>query len=372
MLALPYPEQGGDLATLRNFVNISDEDWPLLAGHVVGQFNPAGPYTILNLVGEHGTGKSTAAECVRKLIDPYTPLHRGRPRNEHELAISAELSWVMSYDNLGSIAEWLSDALCRLSTGGGFGARMLYTDDEERRFEATRPIILNGIEDVASRGDLLDRSIIINLPHLQVRPESEIRQAFEKAWPELLGACLDAASMALRRRYTVEIGVFPRMADFTRWAVAAEPVMGVEEGAFLKAYRANRRHANNLVLEMSLVGAAVMEYLKARAQWSGSAGELLKALNSEASEPTQRAQEWPKAGHALTGKLKRLAPNLRAIGIEVTFGRIGHARARTLTLTKIDTAGKREVHEEDPDEEAYREYMRDSQLENPDDETPVF
>ena len=58
---------------------------------------------------------------------------------------------------------WLSDALCRLATGGGFGTRQLYSDDEESLFEARRPVLLNGIEEVAVRGDLLDRSLIVTL-----------------------------------------------------------------------------------------------------------------------------------------------------------------------------------------------------------------
>jgi hypothetical protein len=54
------------------------------------------------------------------------------------------------------LPHWLSDALCRLATGGSFAVRQLYTDDEEVLFEASRPILLNGIEDVICRPDLGD------------------------------------------------------------------------------------------------------------------------------------------------------------------------------------------------------------------------
>src|SRR4051812_24280802 len=81
--------------------------------------------------------------------------------------------------------------------GGSFAVRQLYTDRDEVLFQAARPIILNGIEDVITRPDLADRAIFLTLPHFQEerrRPEKEIWRAFESAQPHILGALLDAAS----------------------------------------------------------------------------------------------------------------------------------------------------------------------------------
>ena len=74
--------------------------------------------------------------------------------------IAARNSWVLAFDNVSSVPDWLSDAFCRLSTGGGLATRMLYTDDDEILFDAQRPVLLTGIEEVATRGDLLDRSLM--------------------------------------------------------------------------------------------------------------------------------------------------------------------------------------------------------------------
>jgi hypothetical protein len=49
----------------------------------------------------------------------------------------------VALDNLSDIKPWLSDCLCRLSTGGGFSTRTLFENDEETIFNATRPVILN-------------------------------------------------------------------------------------------------------------------------------------------------------------------------------------------------------------------------------------
>lgn len=58
---------------------------------------------------------------------------------------------MLAYDNLSWLSTEMSHALCRLATGAGFGTRRLYTDDEEATFYASRPVIVNGIEEVATR-----------------------------------------------------------------------------------------------------------------------------------------------------------------------------------------------------------------------------
>src|SRR5215212_3526332 len=114
---------------------------------------------------------------LKAITDPSTAPVRTVPRGERDLVIAANNSRVVALDNLSGLPPWLSDALCRLSTGGGFGTRKLFADDEETLFDATRPIILNGITDVATRADLLDRAIVLTLPTIpeeERRPEAEL------------------------------------------------------------------------------------------------------------------------------------------------------------------------------------------------------
>ena len=72
--------------------------------------------------------------------------------------IAANNGHVLAFDNLSSLPGWLSDALCRLASGGSFALRQLYTDADEVLFQAARPTILNGIEDIITRQDLADRA----------------------------------------------------------------------------------------------------------------------------------------------------------------------------------------------------------------------
>src|SRR5262249_1894502 len=150
-------------------------------------------------------------------------------------------SWIVGFDNMSYVASDLSDALCGLATGGAYATRTLYTDDEETILAAERPIILNGIEDIGTRSDLLDRSLIVELPRIEpnaLLTEDVFRRDFERARPRILGALLDAVSAALRRLPTVKRAAteWPRMADFAQWAVAAELALGLNAGEFLKAY----------------------------------------------------------------------------------------------------------------------------------------
>ena len=144
--------------------------------------------------------------------------------------IAAHNGHLLAFDNLSGLPAWLSDALCRLASGGSFAVRQLYTDDEEVLFKAARPTLLNGIEDIIGRSDLADRAILLTLGPIgeeQRRSETELWREFELARPAILGALLDAAAHGLRAVGSVHLGRLPRMADFALWATACEQVSGL-------------------------------------------------------------------------------------------------------------------------------------------------
>ena len=188
MLPLPEPVRGGSLDALRSLINVrGDADYALLASWPLAALRERGPYPVLNLTGEHGAAKTMCAEFLRGLIDPSITRHRGPPRDERDLVIAANNGHVIALDNLSQIPPWLSDALCRLSTGGGFATRQLYTDTDEVLLASQRPISITSIEDVVTRGDLADRSLSLTLasiPDDRRRTDAEMRAAYETARPE--------------------------------------------------------------------------------------------------------------------------------------------------------------------------------------------
>ena len=225
-MPLPVPEAGGEIDELRRFVNATDEGWSLYCSWLVAALRPTGPYPVLDLVGEQGSAKSTTARIARMVTDPNKALLHSPPSDERNLMIAAANSRVLAFDNLSHIPQWLSDALCRLATGGGFAHRALYTDAEELVLEAQRPVILTAIGENFRRSDLLDRELMINLPTISEEarvPEKRFWEEFEAARPRILGALLDGVVEALRMEQTIELDTHPRMADFAVWARAAAP-----------------------------------------------------------------------------------------------------------------------------------------------------
>lgn len=177
--------------------------WPLAA------LRAGGPYPLLAISGEQGSVKCVLSKLLKALIDPNAAPVRSLSRQERELMIAANNGYLLAFDNLSGLPNWLSDALCRLATGGSFAARQLYTDNEEILFEAARPILLNSIEEVVSRPDLADRAIFLTLAPVgetQRRPGSELWREFEIAQPRILGVLLEAVVHGLRAMSDVHLG----------------------------------------------------------------------------------------------------------------------------------------------------------------------
>ena len=353
---LPVPQAHGTLDDLEKFLNVRAEgDLKLVLGWLVMAFNPRGPYPILVLNGEQGSAKSTAARLLRSIVDPSQAPLRSPPREERDLLVAARNSWVIAFDNLSGIKEWLADALCRIATGGGYSARQLYTDGDEVIFEAMRPVVLNGIPDLATRPDLADRAIILKLPTIHEtkrRTETKLWADFDEASGRILGFLLDAVSTALRRRDEVQIQLIPRMGDFCIWAEAAGPAFGWRPGQFTEAYQSNRAAAISMTVNADMVAETILVLINEVKVWQGTATELFDMLNLRVSDQIRRSDQWPKAPNALSTRLRRAAPGLRAMGLEV----IEHDQARPkwwelrIRVQKTDMIDKT-VISDDPDDD---------------------
>jgi len=337
---LPPPEEGGSLADLRQFVNVGDEDWPLVAGWLVAAVRPVGPFPVLFLHGEQGSGKSTQARVLRALVDPNFAALRAAPRDVQDLAVSAHNNWVMALDNLSSLPTWLSDALCRLSTGGGFATRALYANDRETVFHAQRPALVTGIEDIATRGDLLDRSLIVHLPLIPARrrlAESDFWREFNAARPALFGALCGAAAAALAAPPAPRDVALPRLADFAVWASRAAPSFGCTASDFAAVYARGVAEHSVAAMEASALARPLVR-LAVAGDWRGTASDLVYAVETSAGRAGARTAGWPRSPTQFAGCVRRLAPSLRAIGINVAFEREPGTGRRLISLAVADRA----------------------------------
>jgi hypothetical protein len=336
MLPLPVPEQGGSIEALVPLLNLaSRNDLVLVVTWLLATLRSRGPYPLLAISGEQGSAKTVLSKLLKALIDPNAAPVRSLAREERDLMIAANHSYLLAFDNLSDLPASPSDAFCRLASGGSFAVRQLYTDDEEVLFQAARPILLNGIEDVVRRPDLADRAIFLNLAPIaeeQRRPELELWREFEIARPRILGALLDAVSHGLRGLPRIRFEKLPRMADFALWAMACETAFW-PAGTFLRAYDANRRTAVERFIDTDPVAACVRDIMADCRTWTGTASDLLRAAADLAGHDLLwRTAAWPRNPRALAGRLRRAQTFLRALGIDITFSREGRAGSRIIRM----------------------------------------
>ena len=340
MQPLPVPVTGGSIEVLRSFLNVqSDNDFVLVVAWALAVLRNRGPHPVIVLSGEQGSAKSTFSAILRALLDPNTAPLRALPREDRDLFIAASNGHVLAFDNVSGLPGWISDTLCRLATGGGFAVRQLYTDQDEVLFDAARPVILNGIEEIVTRPDLADRAVFLTLqpiPEEHRRPEQELWAAFEAERPRVLGVLLDAVVVGLKRLPETRLEKLPRMADFALWATACEPALW-PAGTFWSAYCSNRDEAVEGVIDADPIATAVRALMATRTVWTGTASDLLGALAEVVGERVAKSKTWPDGPRALAGRLRRAATFLRKIGIEIGFGREGRARTRTINITTIRT-----------------------------------
>ena len=321
------PTPGGDLRRLLQFVNIPGDDTGLSPAQllflvsVVVMLVPTIPHPVLCVHAEQGSGKTTLFKVIRELIDPSVTLTLSPQDSAREFVQVASHHWAVFLDNLTTLPDWLSNAICRCVTGEGFSKRELFSDDEDILYSFLRCIGLNGINLVPSKPDLLDRAVILPLeriPDRQRRTEREFWDQFHAEKPQLLGALLTAMSHAMALIDRVRVKQYPRLADFAHWGAAVALALGASEQAFLAALVANTRAQTSEALEASPVAQALLKLMEGKSSWVGTPQELLKQLDQVAEEAgvDRKSRHWPKDTRWLWRRINEVLPNLLAVGLK--------------------------------------------------------
>jgi putative DNA primase/helicase len=329
---------GKEFAPLRRLLgHLEDDTYILFVAWCLGALLPNGPYPVLVLGGEQGSGKSTVARLAQRITDPVHGDLLQPPGTDRDLIAAARANRVMSFDNLSGITAELADSLCRLATGSELGGRALYTDHDTAYFSACRPLIINGIPDLAARGDLADRAIVLRLPTLPGRmTEKDWTAAVEAVLPPTFAALLNALSLGLRNLVATATPDV-RMADFARFVVAAEPALPWPFGAFIDALERSRIDARAALVDGDAVATAVRVLMEdRRTVWEGLVSELYRELSARVAATGHRVPDWPGNPRWFGDRLRRAAPALRALGIDPQEHRT--AQGMRVKISRIATS----------------------------------
>jgi hypothetical protein len=309
MTAMPMPVEGGDLEKLWKFVPVENADRPLVLAWLVSVLvQPDVAHTILALMAEHGSIKTTTTKCLVSLIDPSSAPVRKPPSSADAWVSAANASLVIGIDNMsGTIPAWLSDCMCRSSTGDGDIRRQLYTDDDVATFSYRRAVVFNGVDIVVSQPDLADRLLRVRLPRVtNRRTEKQINAEWGRDYPHILGGLLDLAAKVHYRLPTIDVPNKPRMADF---ADALACVDEVRKTDGLARYRKLVQRIAEDTLDAPFIAELVKHRYRVETR---SAKDILNDINLLSVSHFRKG--WPLAAQSVTAQLTKFAPALRAVG----------------------------------------------------------
>jgi Bifunctional DNA primase/polymerase, N-terminal len=338
--ALPDPETGGSLDVLDGLVNLkSERDRRLFKAYLVTLPLEHVGRPIFNASGAMGSGKTTIQRLIKRLLDPTAPeTVRFDPRDFLQKAMHA---YIVMLDNQNTIPEWAADTLCRLVTGEADSKRRLYTDDEDFIIELRRAALLNGINVPTDRGDVLDRSLVVELERISDgdrKTEEQLWERFEEEHPKLFGALFDILSRAIALKPSLKLSRRPRLADWGEYAAAVYEVMGWGSETFLNDWDEVVKVQNQATLDGSPVAQAIIKLMEEHEECSATSSKmhaLLKEIAEAQGVDVARDKAWPKSARWLWRRIKEVLPLLVAAGIEASRGR--HESAKQITLRKIPT-----------------------------------
>jgi len=340
MAPMPPPVLDGDgLAKLHSLLNMDQPTFHQLVAWLVAAWIPDIPHPALVCKGEQGTGKSKAAQMFINLIDPSPAAKRSQPRDEKAWSRQAFASWALCLDNISTIPPWLSDTLCKAVTGDGVVDRALFTDDDVVVLTFRRVLALTTIDAGALAGDLAERVLLLDLQLIdddRRRSEEELDATFELVRPAVLGALFDVLACVLAVLPSVRLETMPRMADFARVLAAVDETQGWNT---LGSYLATSANVATDALEGDQFAMAIAALVDRAGTWQGTAGALLEALPM----PPVRPKNWPADPTRAGGRVKRLAPLLRSIGITVDDTQRSRDRTRHKLLTLARAAPEGET-----------------------------
>jgi hypothetical protein len=336
----PYPQAGGKLSMIQKYVNICKDDALLFCVYIVSCFIPDLQHPICILHGEAGQGKTTVAKVISELVDPYKGELLKIPDKDDAFYAILDKHWLLPFDNISHITTKRSDEFCQTTTGITYPARVLFTTNDAKYITAKRCLVLNGIENCATRDDLLSRSLLFEIKRnagQDSKPDNELFNDFMSEKPYLLGCIFDIIKRAMEIYPTVQIKGNYRMSGFIKWSFAIAEAIGGKGNEFIALYCKNKKKQEAEVIASNTLVSAVITLLEEAPnnEWHGRPSGLLHEIKRISLENglNLRSDTMPDSAPLLTRKLN--AYNNILLGVGITFTHNGHKNyGSKITLIK--------------------------------------
>jgi hypothetical protein len=313
---LTIPSKNGSIDKLWKLTRINDtEESPdrlMIVSALVKGLVPGGSDLVLAISGYAGSGKTTTAKYLRALMDPFT---KGKvlsklPENSDDIAIHAMKRRIITVDNITSVSSGQSDFICTIVSidSGGTSKREQYTNSSEIIHDIQNLVILTSIGNVVTKPDLLERSIVIELPRITSKyreSETELAELFDRHHGEILGGLLDITVAALHYRDNNPCPKFNRLTEFAHLGVGVEKKLNYPIGSIEKRFADNANIANEIAIDASPVASTLRSWILDRQEaWNVTNSELLNILKTHAKK-SELAGSLPRTPNALSGELKK-------------------------------------------------------------------
>lgn len=363
---MALPERNPDLDGLTpmwKILNVDPKDYCLIAGFLLGSMLSTAPCFGLSVFGPNGTSKSVTCENLRKMID-HNPASAQtlNEKNVGELGLTCITQWMPIFENMSKLDPEVQDALCSLTTKLSSKTRELYTNTGIIAYEVRRPWMVNGINNVCSRGDLAQRTIPLALlppPEGDDRKkEEEVHREFALMRPHIMACLLDAAVEACQlkpqaAKFLSKNGYHHRMADALEWITAGEAALGFPTGSFIRRLNQLQEQAGQEALDGHPIVATLESLLanSSRGFWCGSYLSLLTEVHEEfpnAKKDKYMPHDAIGMGNWVTRETERLR---KSFGIRVgerRQSRAGGKREWVRDYQKLNIETEAEETNDDP------------------------
>lgn len=330
------PLRGGDINKIFKYINIKRSQRTLFLTTLISSFVSDIQHPIFLLYGEAGCGKSTTAKILKDIVDPSEYDLLTLPESEDDFFLTIDRHWMTVFDNISIIPYKMSDNLCRIISGGARPKRTHYLNTGLTVVKAEKKVIvINGIENVATREDLLSRCILFECKKKKhIKPSEELHAAFKKDKPYILGAIFDVLEKAMKIYKTVDFDNDFRMASFAKFGYAISEALGYGGEEFLAAYRENIEFQNNEAVDSNSFASSLITFANQKISWTGLSSHLFIALKKIAVDQglEVNSYNWPKASSVLLKKMKAIKSVLRKAGVEFKY--LGHSNIGSKILIK--------------------------------------